>query len=65
MGDNGRADDNRVMTGPFAYDAGKWNLNINDVVEPNPQSYLRRGFGQFVSTLPTAEHVVDALIVVP
>ena len=67
MGGDGRAEDNKVMTGPFAFDAGKWNLNINDVVEPNPQSYLRRAFGKFpgVSTLPTAEEVVDALKVVP
>jgi tyrosinase len=67
MGGEGRAEDNKVMTGPFAFDAGKWNLNINDVVEPNPQSYLRRAFGKFpgVSTLPTAEEVVDALKVVP
>lgn len=65
MGGNGREGDNRVMTGPFAYDAGKWNLNINDVDEPNPQPYLRRGLGKLVLALPTAEQVADALKVVP
>ena len=60
---DGRAEDNKVMTGPFAFDAGKWNLNINDLDEPSPQPYLRRGFGKFpgVSILPTAEQVADAL----
>jgi tyrosinase len=67
MGGNGRDEDNKVMTGPFAFDAGKWNLNINDLDEPNPQTYLRRAFGKFpgVSTLPTAEQVADALKVIP
>ena len=56
-----------VMTGPFAYDAGKWNLNINDEGGLNPRPYLRRGFSKFpgVSTLPTIEQVTDALKVVP
>jgi len=67
MGGNGRDEDNKVMSGQFAYDAGRWTLNINDVYEPNPQPYLRRGFGKFpgVSTLPTAEQVSDALKVTP
>jgi tyrosinase len=67
MGGNGREEDNMVMTGQFAYDAGKWNLNINDEDELNPQPYLRRGFTKFpgVSTLPTIEQVTDALKVVP
>ena len=45
------------MTGPFAYDAGKWNININDDDELNPQPYLRRGLAKFVPTLPTTEQV--------
>src|SRR6187401_953511 len=67
MGGDGRDGDNMVVTGPFAYSAGKWTLNINDVEEPNPQPYLRRGFGKFpgVSTLPSPEQVADALKVVP
>jgi tyrosinase len=65
MGGNGREGDNKVMTGPFAFDAGKWNLNVNDEDEPNPQQYLRRGFGRLQPTLPTADQVTDALKVVP
>lgn len=65
MGGSGNSDDNKVMTGPFAYDTGKWNLNINDVDEPNPQPYLRRGLAKLVPILPTAEQVIDALKVVP
>lgn len=67
MGGNGRNEDGRVITGPFAYDAGKWNLSINDFDDPNPGPGLRRQFGKFpgVATLPTSEQVADALKVVP
>jgi tyrosinase len=67
MGGNDREEDNKVVTGPFAFDGGKWNLSINDEDEPNPQTYLRRGFGRLPgpSTLPTIEQVNDALKVLP
>jgi tyrosinase len=67
MGGNGRDEDGRVMTGPFAYDSGKWTLNINDFDDPNPGPDLRRHFGKFpsVPTLPSAAQVTDALNVIP
>jgi tyrosinase len=51
IGGNGRDEGNMVMTGPFAYDAGKWNLNINDEDELNPRPYLRRGLAKFPGVL--------------
>ncbi len=50
MGGNGRREDGRVTTGPFAYDAGKWPLTV--VVDNRP--YLRRALGAGRRTLPTA-----------
>ena len=67
MGGNGRSSDGRVLDGPFAYDAGNWNLNIIDLEDPNPGPDLRRKFGTFpnVSTLPTSEQVADTLKTIP
>jgi tyrosinase len=50
LGGNGRASDGKVMDGMFAYDAGRWNLNVRTNLEP---PYLRRQFGTNVSSLPT------------
>jgi len=67
MGGNGRPDDGRVMSGPFAHGSGNWNLNILDKDDPNPGPDLRRKFGTFpnVPSLPTSEQVADTLKVVP
>ncbi|MGI0011147.1 MAG: tyrosinase family protein [Nitrosopumilaceae archaeon] len=61
MGGNGRQSDGRVMTGPFAFDNGNWNLNVND----DPGQDLRRRMGQGASSLPTAAQVNQCLAVTP
>ncbi|MBI2005408.1 MAG: tyrosinase family protein, partial [Candidatus Aenigmarchaeota archaeon] len=61
MGGNGRPSDGRVMAGPFAFDNGNWNLNVND----DPGQDLRRRFGQNASSLPTAAQVNQCLAVTP
>jgi tyrosinase len=55
MGGNGEGSTYEVKTGPFAYSAGGWTLNVRD--NPRQPPYLRRAFGVKVSTLPplTAE----------
>ncbi|MDX2390418.1 MULTISPECIES: tyrosinase family protein [unclassified Streptomyces] len=42
LGGNGRAGDRRVMTGPFAHDAGRWSVNVGVTEE----KYLMRDFGR-------------------
>ncbi|QNP63355.1 tyrosinase family protein [Streptomyces genisteinicus] len=61
MGGNGRAGDDRVMTGRFAISAG-WNC-----IDPSREipSYLRRQFGAGVPHLPTAGDVSDCLAMTP
>ncbi len=54
MGGNGRALDGRVMTGPFAFDAGAWTLAVG-----GPD--LRRRFGLSLASLPAALEVSAAL----
>lgn len=67
LGGNGRASDQRVMDGPFAYDAGNWRINLNDPDNPNPGPDLRRNFGAFpgAAALPTPDQVNNALAEVP
>ncbi|MGW4219291.1 tyrosinase family protein [Streptomyces bacillaris] len=60
LGGNGRAGDRRVMTGPFAYDAGNWKVGtgITD------QNWLTRNFGRpgrDPVSLPTVDDVAQAL----
>jgi len=69
LGGNGNATaDYQVVDGPFAYDKGRWRLNVlvdNMDVDrgSNPYlgSYLRREFGSNVSSLPTPADVTAAL----
>jgi tyrosinase len=65
MGGNGRDSDGKVMDGPFAYDAGRWTLNIRSSDEPT--SYLRRQFEKDtdVPSLPTEDDVQAALRATP
>jgi tyrosinase len=62
MGGNGRADDDRVMTGPFAAGNGPWRCV--DPTRSIPQ-YLRRQFGASARELPTAEDVDECLQMTP
>jgi tyrosinase len=54
MGGDGRPLDGRVMTGPFAYDAGNWTLVVDGPA-------LRRRFGVSIATLPPLAEVNAAL----
>jgi tyrosinase len=58
MGGNGRVTDNRVMTGPFAYDTGNWTLAID-----GPD--LKRALGQSAPALPTPADVSSVLTQTP
>ena len=64
MGGNGRDTDARVMTGPFAFDNGKWIITVQDPSDASPGPDLRRRFPG-VSALPTALQVEAALAEVP
>lgn len=59
MGGDGRPGDRRVMTGPFAFDAGQWTLVHGAVPD------LRREFARNVPTLPTPGDVTATLAAVP
>ncbi|MFF9147249.1 tyrosinase family protein [Streptomyces sp. NPDC014861] len=61
MGGNGREEDDRVMSGPFAI-ANGWNC-----VDPSREipSYLRRQFGAGAPHLPTATDVSTCLAMTP
>ena len=61
MGGDGRLTDGRVMTGPFAFDAGNWPLNVLPGGERDP--FLKREFGQdpLAPSLPTRADVDAAL----
>jgi tyrosinase len=48
----------KVLTGPFAFDAGRWQLNITD---GDPGPFLARALGVDPTTLPTVANVRDAL----
>jgi len=50
MGGDGRGGDGRVTTGPFAFDAGNWALNVRT----DNRDYLRRALGAGARSLPTA-----------
>jgi tyrosinase len=67
MGGDGRPTDARVTSGPFAFDAGHWQLNVNDPMDPIPGPDLRRRFAVFpnVTILPTATQVQNALQELP
>jgi tyrosinase len=58
MGGNGRPSDGKVTTGPFAFDAGKWPLHVDG-------PFLRRGFGQSISNLPTPADLTNTLNAIP
>lgn len=59
MGGDGRPGDRRVMTGPFAFDAGQWTLVHGGF------PYLRREFAAGVPMLPTPGDVTATLAAVP
>ncbi|MGW6413212.1 tyrosinase MelC2 [Streptomyces vinaceus] len=60
LGGTGRARDGQVMDGPFAYTAGKFNINVR--VDDRP--YLRRTLGANVAQLPTKAEV-EAVLTMP
>ena len=55
----------KVMTGPFAFDAGNWTIRVKD--RPSDPDYLVRRLGRTADarTLPAASDVTAALTVVP
>ncbi|GAA0329471.1 tyrosinase MelC2 [Streptomyces blastmyceticus] len=57
LGGNGRSRDAQVMTGPFAYSTGKWNINASSDDRP----YLQRELGADGAQLPTRAQV-DAVL---
>ena len=64
MGGNGDSGQNdKVTTGPFAHDAGNWNLNVisNDAQVGDTVDYLRRQFGINAPTLPSPAELGVAL----
>lgn len=70
MGGNGDSgQDDKVMTGPFRFDAGNWSINVRmgtpSGSEKDDTIYLRRRFGVLTPTLPTPANVKSALAVVP
>jgi hypothetical protein len=58
LGGNGQSGDNKVMTGPFAFDRGDWTL----VIDEANRNYLTRAFGSSAAApnLPPQSDV-DAL----
>ena len=68
LGPDGRASApqiGKVMTGPFAFDAGNWPIRVKD--QPNDPDYLERRLGRSsdAPTLPTAAAVTAALTAIP
>jgi hypothetical protein len=64
MGGNGDPGQNdKVLTGPFAHDAGNWNLNVisNDASVGDTVNYLRRQFAVSAPTLPAPQDLNFAL----
>jgi tyrosinase len=74
-GDGDPGTDRKVMSGPFAFDAGNWTLNVITGADPETEArddvqYLRREFGVHLPvnvppTLPAQVDVANALLVVP
>lgn len=62
MGGDGELGSRRVTTGPFAFNAGRWDLTVTSPGDPGPG--LRRALGQS-SGLPTALQVEASLTRVP
>ncbi|RLU94721.1 tyrosinase [Streptomyces griseocarneus] len=59
LGGNGRKSDGQVMTGPFAYAAGNWPINVGVTEE----KYLMRDFGRPADpvALPTKQELARAV----
>ncbi|WP_328541106.1 tyrosinase family protein [Streptomyces sp. NBC_00344] len=59
MGGNGRPGDRQVMTGPFAYNRGNWDIRVG----VTNRRFLTRNFGRPADpvALPTAADVASAL----
>ena len=57
LGGNGRAADQRVIDGPFAYDTGNWPLKVNERAEPD----LKRAFAVEATALPSTADVSACL----
>ncbi|GGS34194.1 MULTISPECIES: tyrosinase family protein [Actinokineospora] len=58
MGPNGTSSLNwRVNSGPFAQSGGNWTLTVRS----DSANYLRRNFGSFGTTLPTATNVSSVM----
>ncbi|MFE9995151.1 tyrosinase family protein [Streptomyces avermitilis] len=61
MGGDGRDGDRKVMTGRFAFEAGKWVCLKIDI----GANYLTRELGVHIGSLPTAQDVADCLQITP
>ncbi|RZU49139.1 tyrosinase [Krasilnikovia cinnamomea] len=57
LGGNGRDSDGQVTTGPFAFSAGNWVINVRT----DSRNYLRRALGTGQRPLPTADDVRSVL----
>ncbi|MFE0426200.1 tyrosinase family protein [Streptomyces sp. NPDC058953] len=57
LGGTGRALDQQVMDGPFAYSGGKWNITVG----VDTGVFLKRDLGSWVPTLPPRSDVDAAL----
>jgi hypothetical protein len=66
MGGDGTGVNHKVETGPFAFDAGNWTINVHDPGDGG-FPYLRRNFGGngFAPTLPTATQLTNCLTETP
>lgn len=59
LGGSGRAGDDQVTTGPFAFSGGKWPLTVR----PDSRDFLQRSLGAGVNELPTRADVLSVLAV--
>lgn len=60
LGGNGRASDQQVMDGPFAFSGGNWPLNVD-----SPPNFLTRQFGVSAASLPSPGDVATVLAITP
>ncbi len=66
MGGDGTGANHKVMTGPFAFDDGNWDITVHDPGDGG-LPFLRRNFGGdgFAPTLPTATQLTNCLTELP
>ncbi|MBL1082249.1 tyrosinase family protein [Streptomyces actinomycinicus] len=60
LGGTGRAGDDRVTSGPFAFTQGSWPVNVR----VDGRTFLRRNLGANVRALPTRQEV-DTVLAMP